>query len=154
MNIKVIKNISNKYNNINILVNSPKDTEQVQNLVSSIMILANGKKQIIGAKDNRNYILDFANIICFYSEVKNTYCKTIEGSFRIKERLYEIEDMLEKDFIRISNSCIINMNYVKAFDSNYVGTVEIIMKDKTKEYVPRRRVKEIIKKLQEWGNVK
>ena len=38
MDIEVIKNISNKYENINILVNSPKDTEQVQNLVNSIII--------------------------------------------------------------------------------------------------------------------
>ena len=154
MKIKVIKNISNKYENINVLVNSPKDTEQVQNLVNSIIILANGKKQIIGIRDNKNYILELAKIIRFYSEVKNTYCRTIEGIFRIKERLYEIEEVLGKDFIRISNSCIINMNYVKAFDSNYVGTIEIIMQDKTKEYVPRRRVKEILKKLKEWGNVR
>ena len=77
MDIEVIKNISNKYENINILVNSPKDTEQVQNLVNSIIILANGKKQIIGIRDNKNYILEFANVICFFSELKNTYCRNM-----------------------------------------------------------------------------
>jgi len=73
-------------------------------------------------------------------------------TFKIQEKLYELENCLNSNFVRISKSCIINLNYVECFDSNLSGTVEVIFKDKTKEYVSRRKVNEVIQKIKEWRN--
>ncbi len=152
MKIKVQKNISQEYEDINVLVSAPEDTKQVEEIINCVVNISNDKKSIVGKKNNEKFILSTDNIICFYSENKSNFCRTEDGVYRIIERLYELEDIIGTNFVRISNSCIININYIKSFNSGITGTVEVIFKDNTKEYVSRRRVSHVLKKLKEWGN--
>lgn len=150
MNINVATDISKEHKNIEVIIKAPEMTEEVQQITNTVMKVINSRKQIIASKENKMYILDIKEIIKFYSEDKSNYCNTEKGIFKIKERLYELEEILGKNFIRISNSCIINLNHVESFDSSITGTIEVIFKDKTKEYVSRRRVSDVMKKIREW----
>jgi DNA-binding LytR/AlgR family response regulator len=153
VDINVATNISKEFKNIEITIKAPEMTEEVKNIANNIMKMTNSAKQIIGTKDNRIYLLTMDEIISFYSEDRNNYCKTKNGIFKIKEKLYELEENLAKgNYVRISNSCIVNLKYVDSFDTSIIGTIEVIFKDGTKEYVSRRKVKEVMKKIKEWGN--
>lgn len=153
MDINVATNISKEFKNIEIIIKAPEMTEEVKSITDSIIEMSNSAKQIIGTKDNRIYLLTMDEIMSFYSEGRNNYCKTKNGIFKIKEKLYELEAKLTKgNYVRISNSCIINLKYVDSFDTSIIGTIEVIFKDGTKEYVSRRRVKDVMKKIKEWGN--
>lgn len=153
LNINVATNISKEYKNIEVIINAPEITEEVKIIANNIMEISSSTKQIIGAKDNKIYLLKIDEIIYFYSEEKNNYCKTENGIFKVKEKLYELEEKLSKgDYVRISNSCIINLKYVDSFDTSIIGTIEVIFKDGSKEYVARRKVKDVMKKIKEWGN--
>lgn len=153
MDINVATNISKEFKNIEIIIKAPEMTEEVKSITDSIMEMSNSAKQIIGTKDNRIYLLTMDEIMSFYSEERNNYCKTQNGIFKIKEKLYELEEKLTKgNYVRISNSCIINLKYVDSFDTSIIGIIEVIFKDGTKEYVSRRRVKDVMKKIKEWGN--
>lgn len=153
MDINVATNISKEFKNIEIIIKAPEMTEEVKSITDSIMGMSNSAKQIIGTKDNRIYLLTMDEIMSFYSEERNNYCKTQNGIFKIKEKLYELEEKLTKgNYVRISNSCIINLKYVDSFDTSIIGTIEVIFKDGTKEYVSRRRVKDVMKRIKEWGN--
>lgn len=153
MDINVATNISREFKNIEIIIKAPEMTEEVKSITDSIMEMSNPAKQIIGTKDNRIYLLTMDEIMSFYSEERNNYCKTQNGIFKIKEKLYELEEKLTKgNYVRISNSCIINLKYVDSFDTSIIGTIEVIFKDGTKKYVSRRRVKDVMKKIKEWGN--
>ena len=153
MDINVATNISKEYKNIEVIINAPEINEEVTTIANSIMGISNSIKQIIATKDNKIYLFTIDEIICFYSEEKNNYCKTKNGTYRIKEKLYELEEKLCKgDYVRISNSCIINLKYVDSFDTSIIGTIEVIFKDGCKEYVSRRKVKDVMKKIKEWGN--
>lgn len=152
MDINVATNISKKHENIEVIVKAPEMTEEVNTIVNSIIGITNQIKQIIGTKDNKIHLLTVDEIICFYSEEKNNYCKASNGIFKIKEKLYELEEKLTKNYIRISNSCIINLKYVDSFDTSIIGTIEVIFRDGSKEYVSRRRLKDVMKRIKEWGN--
>ena len=117
MDINVATNISKEYKNIEVIINAPEITEEVSTIANTIMGISNSIKQIIGTKDNKIYLFTIDEIICFYSEEKNNYCKTKNGTYRIKEKLYELEEKLSKgDYVRISNSCIINLKYVDSWE--------------------------------------
>ena len=153
MDINVATNISKEYKNIEVIINAPELTDEITAIANSVMRISNSIKQIIGTKDNKIYLLTIDEIMYFYSEEKNNYCKTKNGIFKIKERLYELEEKLSKgDYVRISNSCIINLKYVDSFDTSIIGTIEVMFKDWSKEYVSRRRVKDVMRKIKEWGN--
>lgn len=153
MDINVATNISKQYKNIEVIINTPEITEEVTTITNTIMGISNSIKQIIGTKGNKIYLFTIDEIMYFYSEDKNNYCKTKNGIYKIKEKLYELEEKLSKGgYVRISNSCIINLKYVDSFDTSIIGTIEVIFKDESKKYVSRRRVKEVMKKIKEWGN--
>ncbi len=151
MDIKVRTNISNVYNDIEIIINAPDNNEQVKQLENILSIEAQKTvKTIIGFRGNDLFVMNVEDIIMFYSEDKYNYCKTKDGAYRIKETLYYLEEKLpKKDFIRISNSAIININNVRCFNTSIVGKLIVKFNDGEEEYVSRRRATNILKFLNE-----
>ena len=151
MEIKVRTNISSEYQNIDIIINAPKRNEEVQVLEN--LLLSKSQKninQIIAMHNNDIFIINITDIIEFFSEEKNNYCKTKDGVFKIKEKLYYLEEILpSKDFIRISNSAIININQVKCFNTSIIGKIIVKFKDGSEESVSRRKTSEIMKFLKD-----
>ena len=146
MDIKIRTNISSEFENIEICINAPERNEEVQRLENEL--LTNQEKtikNIIGMQDNDIFIINISDIIMFYSEEKNNFCKTKDGVYRIKEKLYYLEEKLsQKDFIRISNSVIANINHVKCFNTSIIGKIIIKFKNGAEETVSRRKTSEIM----------
>ena len=151
MEINVHTNISKEFNNIEITINTPEKTEQVIEIENALLNLNSGNiSEIIGMQGNNLYIINISDVIKFYSEDKKNYCNTKEGNFVIKEKLYFLEDNLPNDkFIRISNSVIVNIEKAKCFDTSILGSIIIIFKDNTQEYVSKRRVSSVMKFLKD-----
>ncbi len=117
MDIKINTSISNEYDDIQITIKAPALDKKTQMIIDAITNISNDINQITGELDNNLYILQTDNILCFYADEKYNYCRTIKSSFRVRCTLYELEEKLNKNnWIRISNSCIVNLNHIKCFD--------------------------------------
>lgn len=150
MNIKVNTNISNEFEEIIINVNAPILTEDLQKILNNLMKISSEKEEIVATKNNEIFLLKSKDILYFYSDEKFNYAKTIDSSYKIKEKLYELEEQLPKNrFIRISNSCIINVEKTKSFDTSIVGSLVAKMEDNTKQEVSKRKIKNVMKFLNE-----
>lgn len=151
MDIKVRTNISNEYQDIEVCINAPVINQEVQMLENELLsITSKSIKQIIAMQNNDIFIINVSDIILFFSEEKNNFCKTKDGIYRIKEKLYYLEEMLsQKDFIRISNSAIININHVKCFNTSIIGKIIVKFKDGSEESVSKRKTSEIMKFLKD-----
>lgn len=128
---------------INIEYNEPK--KEISELIKYI------EKYNESIFINNDYILEeilLKDIICFYSENKNNYCKTKNQSYKIKSKLYEIEK-LNTDFMRISKNCIVNINHIKNFDISKTGSIKINLDDETFKIVSRRKIRDVIDFLDE-----
>ena len=141
--------------NISEIIGMQGNNLYIINISDVIKFYSEDKKngninEVIGMQGNSLYILNVSDIIKFYSDEKKNYCKTAEGDFIIKEKLYFLEDNLPNDkFIRISNSVIVNIEKAKCFDTSILGSIIIIFKDNTKEYVSKRRVSSVMKFLKD-----
>lgn len=155
MDIKLNTNISSKFEEISITINAPELSDEIQNLIKYVSNINAIPTQIMASKNNEIYFIDLERVICFFSEDKYNYVRVKEGIYKIKYKLYELENIFkQKDFIRISNSCIININQVEYFDTSILGTVFVKLKDKTQETVSKRNVAQIMKLLKERGSLK
>ena len=134
-------------NDINILI---EETDEININDFTNYIKKYNKKKIIVSQDNEKMQIDFQDIILFYSDKKYNYCKTKKGEYKIKNKLYEIENY-SKDLIRISKSCIININHVISFDMGETGKIVVRLDNNTKEVVSRRKIKDVINFLDERG---
>lgn len=154
MNINVKTNISNKFKEIMIAIEAPKLTKEVQNIIDYASDLSPLPNQIVANKNNEIYFIELKDIICFFSKDKYIYIRTKNDEYRVKYKLYEIEEKLDKRiFIRISKSCIINMEQVECFDTSILGTIKVKLKDNTKEIVSKRNVSNVMKILNERGKI-
>lgn len=152
MDIQVNTNISKEYNDITIKVqvSAPELTDEVQKILDNLSKISKKKKEIVATKNNQIFLLKSKDVLYFYSDEKNNFVKTREGVYKIKERLYELEENLDdKNFIRISNSCIINIDRTKCFDVSQIGSLIAKMEDDTKQEVSKRKIKNVMNFLNE-----
>lgn len=102
-------------------------------IIDTISKLSAEKNQIIGEYDNNIFILQLNDILCFYSDEKYNWCKANKNSYRVKHTLYELEQTLNtNDWIRISHSCILNINHIKCFDIDTIGSIVVVLDDESR----------------------
>lgn len=155
MNIKIKTNLSSEFKETSITINAPELSSEIQNLIDYISCINITPTQIVANKDNQIYFIDLEKVLCFFSKDKYNYVRTCDGTYKIKYKLYELEETFkQRDFVRISNSCIINIQQVVCFDTSILGTILVKLKDGTQEAVSKRNVSHMMKLLKERGNLK
>lgn len=107
------------------------------------------RNKVIVLSDNYELVeVENKDIIMFYSDKKYNYCKLKDRSYRVKSKLYELEE-INADFIRISKNCIVNIKHVEMFDISKTGKIVVRLDDFTEQVVSRRKTKDIMKYLED-----
>ena len=106
------------------------------------------ENEIIISYENELRTINISDISYFYSDKKYNYCQTKDANFKIKSKLYELEKS-NKDFLRISKSCVINIKNVKCFDFNETGKIIVRFNDELEKTVSRRKVRDVMNYLEE-----
>lgn len=129
-----------------IIVVTNRITDEIHKLAKK---LAEDTPQLLaGVQRDVLKILDPQDIFRIYATSGKVYAETGDGEYLLRLRLYELEERLDKAmFVRISNSEIINLKKVKAFDLSYTGTICVSLLNGTVAYVSRRYVTKIKKVL-------
>ncbi|MGN0688286.1 MAG: LytTR family DNA-binding domain-containing protein [Oscillospiraceae bacterium] len=125
-------------------------TDRVTNEVNAIVsrLSEEAPKVITGFREDVLRIIEPDEIKRVYSSGGKVYAETGNGEYILRQRLYEMEERLDNSrFVRISNSEIINLQKVKCFDMNLVGTICVSFADSGTTYVSRRYVSKIKKIL-------
>lgn len=91
--------------------------------------------------------LKLSEIVSFYVENDKTYAELMNKTYQIKMRLYQLEECLTDNFIKINKSRIVNKNFIQKFDLSWSGTILIIMKNNKQDYVSRRQVKHVKERM-------
>ena len=99
--------------------------------------------ELIGYKDREAVRLDTADVICFVAEDNKVFAMTESEKFSLRLRLYQIEENLSDNFVRINQSCIANINKIDRFDASISGTLMVRFKNGYRDFVSRRQVKNI-----------
>ena len=107
----------------------------------------NNDKELTGYLDDEIIILDISKIACFISEDNNVYALVGEYRYKVKKRLYQIEEILDDDFIKINQSCIANINKIKKFKPCFNGSLEIIFINGYSDFISRRELKKVKERL-------
>jgi Response regulator of the LytR/AlgR family len=99
---------------------------------------------IAGFRDGQVEVLQPDKIVRIYTESPKVYAQTEQGIYLVKLRLYELEEKLDKDeFVRISNSEIINLKSMINLDLSLSGTICVRLRGGITTYVSRRYVARI-----------
>ena len=111
-----------------------------------------GRPVIISGWD-KDFCVQIAEneIFRIYSQDKKVYVQTAKENLLLKMRLYEFENLAFEygwtDFIRISNTDIVNFSKVTALDMSKTGVVRVNFIDKSYAIVSRRYMTKIKEQL-------
>ncbi|MBP0963432.1 MAG: LytTR family transcriptional regulator, partial [Oscillospiraceae bacterium] len=100
-------------------------------------------KLAVYTQDDR-LMLPFSEIECI--TVNDGKTLAIDGSgtfYRVKMRLYEVEQLLPSNFIRINKSALANKQRLERFTATFSGGVDAVFRCGHREYVSRRCFAEI-----------
>lgn len=134
--------IDSSYAEPKIIIMTAAMTENVNIIVDK---LSRETPQIIsGSKNEKIEVIEQGNLIRVYANAGKVFAVTDKGEYTIRLRLYEMEERLNSNqFVRISNSEIINLKKVKNFDLSFTGTICVELVNGTTTYVSRRYVSKI-----------
>ena len=91
---------------------------------------------------------DRNDLIQMYANSGKVFVVTQQGEYVLRLRLYELEKRLPANqFVRISNSEIINLKKVDHFDLSFTGTICVQLINDAITYVSRRYVSKLKKIL-------
>ena len=105
--------------------------------------------RIPGYTEDDIKMLSVAEIECITVLDGKTYAIDSKNCrYRLKQRLYELEQQLPSSFIRINKSTLANENALDRFAVTYAGSVDAVFKCGYKEYVSRRCFAQIKRRLE------
>jgi DNA-binding LytR/AlgR family response regulator len=78
--------------------------------------------KIIFYKQNQEFYFPLDDVLFFETEGEHIYAHTVNDAFRIKHRLYELEEILPKSFVRAAKSTIVNIMQVYSITRNITAS--------------------------------
>jgi len=99
-------------------------------------------------KDTQEYYLPLEEILFFETDGEQVFAHTKNDSFKVKHRLYELEEILPRPFSRAAKGTIVNTKKIYAIDRNLTSSSKISFSGTHKNiYVSRHYYKSIREKM-------
>lgn len=115
--------------------------DEIEELVSTKSL------ELFGYKDKCIIKLLPTDIFCFIVEENKIFALTNNDKIQLKQRLYEVEEKLDETFIKVNQSCIVNIKKISKFEASFSGAFMITLKNGYRDYVSRRQIKSVKERL-------
>lgn len=123
-----------------ILIYAHEKTKLIKNIEQLVYDAA---FDLIGYKDREAVRLNTNDVFCFMVEDNKIYALTENEKLQLKYRLYQLEEKLSENFVKINQSCIANISKIDRFDALFTGTLVVKFKNGHTDYVSRRQLKNV-----------
>jgi len=145
--MRVELKIDEKYTEPYVEIHTAKLTPTIQAAI--LLLQSENESHIITAQqENRTYMLDPKTIIVICTEGRELVLyDSAKQRYIVNKPLYELEEQLSKDFIRISKSSIINIKKIKHIEAAFNGTMKIELEMGIKEVITRNYRKKFKERL-------
>ena len=139
-----------------LIIDKEKDEEVVATvhkrhpLIDEIeALISNHTDRIPGYTEDEIKMLSVSEIECVTILDGRTYAiDSGNRRYRLKQRLYELEEQLPSSFIRINKSTLANESALDRFTVTIAGSVDAVFKCGYTEYISRRCFAQIKRRLE------
>ena len=112
-------------------------SEGVRRLAAMIEA-AEDQKVVVASEDERWIVLRPEEIFLVRVEEQKTVVYTRDKRYKTTLRLYEAENALKNDFMRISKAALVNLRQLDCVEPSFGGSMLLILKNGCKEYISRK----------------
>ena len=118
--------------------------ELTDNITKAMSILeSDDSNEMLAVKRGSDIaLLEFSEIFMFRVEDKQVNVYTENQEYIIKKPLYQVEETLTSDFVRISKTTIVNLKKIKRVAPSLKGMMFIELKNGLKDNISRKYLPE------------
>ena len=121
-----------------VIIRCGRVDDTVQKIQDFIRELSAQKALLTFYKDNEEFYFPVDDVLFFETEGEYVYAHTARDAYRTKYRLYELEELLPRYFIRCSKSAVINSKQIYSITKNLTASSLITFNNSHKHvYVSR-----------------
>lgn len=143
--MKIEIDIDEKYPDTEVVIQANKLDSDVERLVAMMRMV---NMQIGVRKNDETYLLDVEKILYIEAVERKTFVYTSDETYESDLKLYEIEqELLERDFFRISKQSIVNIRMIKSLKSDINRKIRITLRNDEQIVVSRMYSDELRRKL-------
>lgn len=143
--MKIEIDIDEKYPDTEVVIRANKLDSDVERLVAMMRMV---NMQIGVRKNDETYLLDVEKILYIETVERKTFVYTSDETYESDLKLYEIEqELLERDFFRISKQSIVNIRMIKSLKSDINRKIRITLRNDEQIVVSRMYSDELRRKL-------
>lgn len=142
--MRVEVNTVSSYEEESAVINAVRITDDLQNAID---ILANNCRVIAVTTEDKNILCRTDSIYYIESVDKRTYVYTKDGCFETKYRLYELDELLNKNFFRSAKAMIVNIRKIRSVKAEINGRMTAELLNGEKVVIARSYVKELKERL-------
>ncbi|MBQ8746919.1 MAG: LytTR family transcriptional regulator [Clostridia bacterium] len=121
--------------------------EKSPTLLKIEAIFSESERTVFGYEEDRVVRLAIAQITAFTVEDAKVYALTAEGKFRVKDRLYRLEEVFADTFVKINQSCLVNIAHIERFDATIGGALSVTLKGGYRDYISRRQLRTVKERI-------
>lgn len=110
-------------------------------------ILQDSATELLGYRNDEIVRIVPADVLCFSVEEAKAYAITEKGKYQLKLRLYQLEEMLGTSFLKINQSCLVNVEKIESFKTSIGGALMVTLKGGYRDYVSRRQLKAVKERI-------
>lgn len=133
-----------------IIIKTPIINQRVQDIQEALSHISRNQKRIIFYKEDTEYYLSLQKILFFETSGKDIYAHTADDMYKIRYKLYELEEILPGYFMRVSKSTILNIKKIYSMNKSLSGPCIVQFEKSHKEiYVSRHYYKPLKIRLEE-----
>lgn len=148
--MKIRIELDNQIKENEVIIRCNELNEEILEIQKVISELIAEKRELIFYKENTEYYICINDILFFETEESSIYAHTLNEVYQVKYKLYELEEILPKNFVRVSKSTILNSNHIYSITRNITSSSLVEFKSTHKKvYVSRSYYKVLKLKLSE-----
>ena len=110
-------------------------------LVCRIEELAAESEELLGYSGKSIVKLTPTKVFAFATEDGKVVAFTEKEKLYVNLRLYQLEKMLGSEFVKINQSCLVNVSKIERFEATIGASLMVVLKNGYRDYVSRRQVK-------------
>ena len=143
--MKINLDIDGKYNDTEVIIRAPHLNNDIERIVAMMCMI---DMQIAVRKEGETYLLETDKILYIEAVDRKTFVYTTTESYESELKLYELEqDLIQRDFLRISKQSIVNLRKIKSLKADVNRKIRITLQNGEQIVVSRMYSDELRRKL-------
>jgi len=146
--LKIQLTINNAIEETEVHIVAKEYNEQIERMMKQLQATQTTQASVLdGYLQQEIHLLKISDIYSIYAEDSRVFLQTDEQEYESKRKLYELEEQLVKDFVRVNKSTLVNVHKISSIKMGKIGTTQLLLDNDATIHVSRKYLKDLKRHL-------